>query len=169
MIKKPTGPSIADFLRGNKEIINQKSEALADYKAKVYTSIAKEFGTDNPIELVIVLAEKYHEPFKINQTQGRKRKWTPELKAMLAVFIELRLEEKNPRTIDEDIEWSLANTIWGDFARKGNKQDTSTFGHEAFRKSYNEGKKSDLFELEKYLLAKDQQAWIARLKKYLTN
>jgi len=165
MIKKPSGLSLADFVRGNQEIINEKSKAVADYKAKVYASIAKEFSTENPLELVIILAEKYHEPFKINQTQGRKRKWTPEIEAMLAVFIELRLDQENPRSIDEDIEYLLSKTAWADFAKKGNKRQT--FGNEAFRKRYDAGRKSIQFEIEMAKVNADRNAWAKRLKKLI--
>ena len=97
MIKKPEAPTLADFLRADQGKIDHKYKALADYKQKVFNQLVKDFKTGDAFELAIRLAEKYHEPFKINEKQGRKKKWTPKIEAMLAVFIELRLEEDNPR------------------------------------------------------------------------
>ena len=128
MIKKPKYPTLADYVRGNQDIINAKMEATSEYKTKVFNAIAKEFGTESPLELIIQLAEKYHEPYRRNQQQGRKLKWTAEIEAMLAVFIELRLEQKNHATVTDDIDWLIDNTAWGNFARRGNIKETTALG-----------------------------------------
>jgi len=167
MIKKPKYPTLADYVRGNQDIINAKMEATSEYKTKVFNAIAKEFGTESPLELIIQLAEKYHEPYRRNQQQGRKLKWTAEIEAMLAVFIELRLEQKNHATVTDDIDWLIDNTAWGNFARRGNIKETTSAGQHAFRKHYNAGKKSPQFQIEMELLNENQDAWVGRLKKYL--
>jgi len=83
MIKKPKAPTLADFLRYDHESINKKYKALADYKAVVFNSLADQFKTADAYELVIKLAEKYHDPFKINKKQGRKKNGRPCLKPSL--------------------------------------------------------------------------------------
>ena len=165
MIKKPQAPTLADFLRADQEKIDQKYKALADYKQKVFNELAKEFKTEDAYELAIRLAEKYHLPFKISEKQGRKKKWTPKIEAMLAVFIELRLEEENPRSIDDDIMKILTWEPWKKFAEKGNKQEVLNF--ENFRKRHNAGKKGDLFEIEMNAYRSDPDAWMTKLIKNL--
>jgi hypothetical protein len=165
MIKKPKAPTIADFLRADQEKIDQKYKALAEYKEKVFQSIAKEFGTENSYELVIRLAEMHHEPFKIIEKQGRKKKWTSQLEAMLAVCVDFRLEDDKPPSITDEIDWLLNATLWSKFSKKGN--ETEVIGTENFRKHYNAGRKSVEYEIEKERFNKDRDAWIKRLEKIL--
>jgi len=167
MIKKPEVPTLADFLRADQNKIDQKYKALDDYKQKVFNQLVKDFKTGDAFELAIRLAEKYHEPFKINEKQGRKKKWTPKIEAMLAVFIQLRLEEDRPRSIDDDIMEILTWEPWKQFAEKGNKQEVLSL--ESFRKRYDTGKRSELFEIEMDAYKKDPDAWMARLIKNLTS
>jgi hypothetical protein len=165
MIKKPNEPTIADFLRGNEKQIKQKWDAVNEYKTKVFEGIAKDFGTDNSYELVIHLAEKYHEPYRRNAKQGRKSKWTPQLEAMLAVCVDIRLEDEKPPSVTDEIDWLLDATLWRKFSKKGN--ETEVRGTENFRKHYNAGKKNIAYEIEKELFEKDRDAWIKRMKKTL--
>jgi len=165
MIKKPEVPTIADFLRADQGKIDQKYKALAEYKEKVFQSIAKELSTENSYELVIRLAEMYHYPFKIIEKQGRKKKWTPQLEAMLAVCIDFRDEDDEPPSITDEIDWLLDATLWSKFSKKGN--ETEVMGTENFRKHYNAGKKSIEYKIEKERFNKDPDAWIKRLQKTL--
>lgn len=165
MIKKPTAPTIADFLRADKGKIDQKYKALAEYKEKVFQFIAKDFGTEDSYELVIRLAEKYHEPFKIIEKQGRKKKWTAQLEAMLAVCVDFRLEDDKPPSITDEIDWLLNDTLWSKFSKRGNEVEVT--GAENFRKHYNAGKKSVEYEIEKERFNQDPDAWIKRLEKTL--
>lgn len=165
MIKKPKAPTIADFLRADQGKIDQKFKALAEYKEKVFQSIAKEFGTENSYELVIHLAEMYHEPFKRTETQGRKKKWTSQLEAMLAVCVDFRLEDDKQPSITDEIDWLLDATLWSKFSKKGNKVEV--IGTLNFRKHYNAGKKCVEYEIEKERFNNDPDAWIKRLQKTL--
>lgn len=160
MIKKPKSPTLADALRGQ-EVVDRMHQAVREYKEKVFNGVAKDFDTNNAYELVIRLAEKYHEPYKQNQTQGRKPKWTPKIEVMLAVFIELRLEEANPKSIDEDILEILTWEPWKQFLTKGNKKEV--LGLETFRTHYDAGKKSDLFMYEMESYRSDPGAWMRKL------
>jgi len=165
MIKKPQAPTLADFLRADQRKIDQKYKALAEYKEKVFQSIAKEFGTENSYELVIHLAEMYHEPFQKTEKQGRKKKWTPQLEAMLAVCVDFREEDDEPSSITDEIDWLLEATLWSKFSKKGNKIEV--MGVDNFRKHYNAGKKSVEYEIEKERFNKDRDVWIQRLQKAL--
>lgn len=161
MIKKPNSPSLADYVRGNEEIINQKWQAVNDYKKKVFEGVVKDFETDDAYELVIRLAERYHEPYKRNETQGRKLKWTPQIEVMLAVLVELRMEEKKPPNIDDEIDWILSLPVWGNFAQRGNKK--SVDGFEVFKDRRKSGLKSPLFQVEMDSYRENPNEWLARL------
>lgn len=166
MIKKPSEPTIADFLRGNEEVIKQKWDAVNEYKAKVFDGISKDFGTDNSYELVIRMAEKYYDSYRRNEKQGRKTKWTPQLEAMLAVCVDIRLEDEKPPSITDEIDWLLDTTLWNRFSKKGN--GTEVQGTENFRKHYNAGKKSMEYKIEKERFEQDRDEWIRRMQKTLT-
>lgn len=165
MIKKPQAPSIADFLRADQTKIDEKYKVLAKYKEKVFGHISKEFGTDDAYELVILMAEKYHQPFQITEKQGRKKKWTPQLEAMLAICVDFRLEDDKPPSVLEEIDWLLNSTLWSKFSKKGN--ETEVVGTENFRKHYNAGKKSIEYEIEKERFNKDPDAWLKRMQNTL--
>ena len=167
MIKKPESPNLADYVRGNEEIINQKWQAVANYRKKLFDAVAEEFATTSAEELVILLTEKYHPDLRQNQKQGRKKKWTPKIEVMLAVFIQLRLEEGGASSIDDDIMKILTWEPWKQFAEKGNKQEVLSL--DTFRKHQDAGKKSDLFQFEMDAYRKDPVAWMAELVKNLTN
>ena len=140
MIKKPQAPTLADFLRADQEKIDQKYKALADYKQKVFNELAKEFKTEDAYELAIRLAEKYHEPFQRKEKQGRKKKWTPQIEAMLAVCVDFREEDDEPSSITDEIDWLLDATLWSKFSKKGN--EIEVIGTDNLRKHYNAGKKA---------------------------
>ena len=165
MIKKPEAPTLADFLRYDHEGINKKYKALADYKEKVFNSLANEFKTADAYELAIKLAEKYHEPFKIVEKQGRKKKWTPKLEAQLAVCVDIRFEDENPRSVTDEIEWLLSSTVWGRFSKRGNESEV--MGNENFRKHYDSGRKNDDYAIQKELFEKDPDAWLKKLQENL--
>lgn len=165
MIKKPEAPTLADFLRADQDKIDQRYKALANYKQKVFEALVQEFKTADAYELAILLAEKYHEPFKIVEKQGRKKKWTPQLEAMLAVCVDFRDEDDKPPSITDEIDWLLNATLWSQFSKKGN--ETEVLGTENFRKHYNAGKRSVEYAIEKELFEKDRNAWIRRMQKAL--
>jgi hypothetical protein len=161
MIKKPKSPTLADYVRGNEEIINQKWQEIKDYKKEVFDVIAKELETDDAYELVIRLAEKYYEPFKINEKQGRKKKWTPQIEVMLAVLVELRKDDEKPSSVMDEIDWLLSLQSWNDFAQRGNKKDVD--GLEMFRKAYESGRKNSLFQYEMDSYKENPKKWLAKL------
>jgi len=165
MIKKPQAPTLADFLRADQEKIDQKYKALADYKQKVFNELAKEFKTEDAYELAIRLAEKYHEPFQRKEKQGRKKKWTPQIEAMLAVCVDFREEDDEPSSITHEIDWLLDATLWSKFSKKGN--EIEVIGTDNLRKHYNAGKKSVEYKIEKERFNKDRDVWIQRLQKAL--
>jgi hypothetical protein len=166
MINKPISPTLADFLRGNQKLIDQKYKAVAEYKQTVFEAVSKEFGTSDAEELVIRLAEKYHEPFKIIKKQGRKKKWTSTMEAMLAVCVDIRFDDDKPPSIDDEIQFLLNATVWSKFSQKGNQREV--LGNENFRKHYDAGKKSMDYEVEMALFNSDPDAWIARMKEIVS-
>lgn len=166
MIKKPLKPTLPDYLRSSREVIDQQWQKVVDYNHLVFNGVAKDFKTDDAYELVIRLAEKYHDPYKQNQKQGRKSKWTPQIDRMLAVMVETRLEDESPRSSAEEIEWLLTLKLVKDFVQSGNKQEVD--GFETLRKHYESGKKSEFFEYEMELYKADPSAWAANFAKILT-
>ena len=107
----------------------------------------------------------YHEPFQRTEKQGRKKKWTPQLEAMLAVCVDFREEDDDPSSITDEIDWLLDATLWSNFSKKGNEREV--MGTVNFRKHYNAGKKSVEYEIEKERFNKDRDVWIQRLQKAL--
>ncbi len=166
MIKKPLDPTLPDYLLSSRVEIDQRWQKVADYKNLVFDGVAKDFGTDNAYELVIRLAEKYHEPYKQNQRQGRKPKWTPQIDCMLAALVETRLDDASPRSSAEEIEWLLTLKLFKDFVQSGNKQEIE--GFETIRKHYEAGKKSEFLEYEMELYRADPSAWVAKFAEILT-
>ena len=163
MIKKPISPTLADFVRGDKEIIDQKYKAVAEYRKQLLDAISKEFGTSNTEDLAIALAEKYHPSFKIIQKQGRKKKWTSTLEAMLAVCVDMRFIDEKPPSVEDEIQFLLNSTVWSKFSQKGNKREV--LGDESFRRHYDAGKKSMEYEVEMARFNADNDAWIVRMQK----
>lgn len=165
MIKKPDSPTLADYVRGNEEIINQKWQAVSDYRKKLFDTVAKEFDTTDAEELVILLTEKYHQDLHQNEKQGRKKKWTPQIEVMLAVLVELRKEDAKPSSAINEIEWLLSLQSWSDFAQKDNKKDVD--GLEMFRKRYESGKKNTLFQYEMDAYKENPKEWLTKLAQAL--
>lgn len=165
MIKKPEEPTLADYVRGNEEVIKEKWQAVHEYKKKVFDGTSKDFETDNAFELVIRMAEKYHEPFRQKEKQGRKPKWTPQIELMLAVLIELRRDDEKKTSVEDEIEWILSLPAWGNFAQKGNEK--SVDGFEVFKKRYQSGLKDSQFQLELDSYRENPKEWLARLVKLI--
>lgn len=165
MTGKPKPPTRADYVRGDRAIINQNWQAVSDYKKLVFDSVAKEFGETDAYDLVILLAERYHKPFKVNQTRGPKKKWTPELKNMVAALIELRYSESPKRSIDEDIENFLEIPLFQKFAMSHVSVGSDHTGHEAIKDIHKKNKSNPLCkaEIEKY--HEDPDLWAERFVK----
>lgn len=165
MINKPEEPTLADYVRGNEEVINQKWQAVSNYKKKLFDTVAKEFDTTDAEELVIFLTEKYHQDLRQNEKQGRKKKWTPQIEVMLAVLVELRKEDEKPPSAINEIEWLLSLSSWNDFAQRDNKKEVD--GLEMFRKRYESGKKNPFFQYEMDSYKQNPKEWLAKLAQVL--
>lgn len=162
MIAKPKPPALADYVRGDREIINQKWQAVSDYKKIVFESVAKDLGETDAYELVIRLAEKYHKPFKVNQTRGPKKKWTTELQNMVAALIELRYSESPKRNVDEDIERFLEIPYFQEFAMSHIPEGSVNTGHEAIKAIHKQNKSNPLCKIEMAKYIEDPDLWAKR-------
>jgi hypothetical protein len=87
------------------------------------------------------------------------------LEAQLGVCVDIRLDDKNPRSITDEIEWLLNSTVWGRFSKQGN--ESAVTGKENFRKRYDSGRKNDEYKIQKELFEQDPDLWLKKLQENL--
>jgi len=90
MIKKPEAPALADYVRGNKEIISKKKQAQKEYEEYILSNLLKEFGTASIGELLFCVVEKYHKTLKNKSQRGVRQQWSSLLGAMIKVEVDAR-------------------------------------------------------------------------------
>ena len=160
MKKNSNATILAKLLRDYPKIQAQKN---TEYKLKIFQKMAQEADTEQALDIIVYLYENHHKEFARPKKPGRKLKWTPEIQAMLAVYIETRKDKYPKRSIDKEIEELLKYKIWKNFAQKGVSTPLPTNGHTTFRENYKKGKGSKLFEKEMNLLNQDLNIWVERL------
>jgi hypothetical protein len=90
MIKKPDAPTLADYVRGNKEAISRKIQAQKEYETFIFSKLIKEFGTASLEELLFYVVEKYHKTLKDKHQRGVKQQWSNLLGAIIKVEVDAR-------------------------------------------------------------------------------
>lgn len=117
----------------------------------------------DPIDLVVYLTENYHPAFNI-KSRGRTTRWSPLIKAMLAVEID-ELKAAGIKSRKEAAKLLTEHEIWKRMAPPFNKRD-KTAGADQFEaadKAIRRNEK-DLYEsvqrlFKKYLAASDLKGW----------
>jgi len=87
-MKNPKKPlqGTSSLLRGAPD--SEYKKQYNSYLTNMFISLSKEARSTDPINIIVFLAEKYHPEFRHKEIRGPKLKWSPPLKAMLAVTIE---------------------------------------------------------------------------------
>ena len=127
---KPTKAILVDHLIGDQDIIKEKNDRFNAYNSKIFNDVAREAGTKDLFDIIIYLAEKYHDTHRLGEKVGRKNKWTPKLQVMLAVYIDNR---KKGVLILEEIMDMMRDRPWKFLVQKFNNKkvegDTSIEYH----------------------------------------
>jgi hypothetical protein len=117
----------------------------------------------DPIDLVIYLTENYHPAFNI-KARGRATRWSPLIKAMLAVEID-QLKATGIKSRKEAAKLLTEHEIWKRMAPLFNKRD-KTAGADQFETADKEIRRNgkDTYEsvqklCKKYLAANDLKGW----------
>jgi hypothetical protein len=117
----------------------------------------------DPINLVIYLTEKYHPAFNI-KVRGRSTRWTPYIKALLAVEID-HLKATGTKSRREAAKLLTEHEVWKSMTPPFNRRD-KTAGADQFEAVDKEIRRKEkvLYESvkkihKKYLVANDLKTW----------
>jgi hypothetical protein len=137
---------------------NQYEDALFDF---LYQET--KYQITDPIDLVIYLTEKYHPEFNI-KSRGRAIRWTPFIKALLAVEID-HLRANGIKSRKEAAKSLTENEIWRRMSPPYNSRD-KTAGTDQFiavdkwiRRNGQDEYESAQRAYKKYLSANDLDGW----------
>lgn len=147
MIKKPEAPTLADYVRGNKEAISRKIQVQKEYETFILSKLIKEFGTASLEELLFCVVEKYHKTLKNKHQRGVKQQWSNLLGAIIKVEVDAR--RSKGITLKAVIRELKQEPLWSQFILNSEDQ---------FRKIYK--KKHDEFAC-KYvrIIRKSDDEW----------
>jgi hypothetical protein len=136
MIKKPETPTLADYVRGNKEIINRKIKAKKEYEEYILSYLLKEFGTASLGELLFCVVEKHHKTLKNKHQRGVRQQWSSLLGAMIKVEVDSR--RARGATLKAVIHELGKEPLWNSFVLNSEEQFRKIYKqkHDAFAYKY---------------------------------